>query len=73
MTPKLCSALLCVVCGSIHAADKPNIIFILADGHPNIAPNWPADGSILYFDSDRPGGHGGADMYQATWHAGPFR
>ncbi len=34
MTPKICSILLCalcVVCGSIHAADKPNLVVILAD------------------------------------------
>jgi len=32
------------------------------DGHPAIS----GDGLSLYFDSDRPGGHGGADIYVVT-------
>ena len=41
------------------------------DRYADISCDWPADGSILYFASDRPGGEGHFDIYQATWVADP--
>ena len=43
------------------------------EANPNPSPQWPADGSILYFSSNRPdpGAQGAGDLYQATWIANP--
>ena len=47
-------------------------------GAPVNSPFWESqpvlapDGKTLYFSSDRPGGHGGKDIYYAQWSSGSW-
>ena len=44
----------------------PQLVPALNTAHNDVRPNLSADGLELLFDSDRPGGLGGTDIYTAT-------
>ena len=43
--------------------EMPKILELNFDGYSSIHPTISADGKVLYFSSDRPGGYGGMDLY----------
>tara|TARA_A100001011_G_scaffold80233_1_gene83286 strand:+ start:7975 stop:10104 length:2130 start_codon:yes stop_codon:yes gene_type:complete len=43
--------------------EMPKLLELNFDGYSSIHPTISADGKVLYFSSDRPGGYGGMDLY----------